>query len=79
MLLATWDGDLARAAVAAGAASHRRQHAGDKCRPVVAQVDPLRAGFSRNEVAGSAPHVLSSMTWAAQLIPPGLTHADIGI
>ena len=55
MLLATWDGDLARAAVAAGAASHRRQHSGDKCRPVVAQVDPLRAGFSRNEVAGSAP------------------------
>lgn len=24
-------------------------------------------------------HVLSSMTWAAQLIPPGLTYADIGI
>jgi len=79
MLLATWDGDLARAAVAAGAASHRRQHSGDKCRPVVAQVDPLRAGFSRTKLLDRPHHVLSSMTWAAQLIPLALTHADIGI
>ncbi len=79
MLLATWDGDLARAAVAAGAASHRRQHAGDKCRPVVAQVDPYGRASAGTKLLDRPHHVLSSMTWAAQLIPPGLTHADIGI